>query len=90
MIRTAPGPRLHQPIRLLLTGRADGAPISDLVQLLELAQWEGGDAAGVRLNDRIALVRQIFSEPPFEAPRSTSGSGFTEAKKTVSSIAFVN
>ena len=37
----ASGPRLHQPIRLLLTGRADGAPISDLVQLLELTQWEG-------------------------------------------------
>ena len=38
------GPRLHQPIRLLLTGRADGAPISDLVQLLEMAQWEGPGA----------------------------------------------
>lgn len=40
-ILLASGPRLHQPIRLLLTGRADGAPISDLVQLLELTQWEG-------------------------------------------------
>lgn len=86
------GQRLHQPIRLLLTGRADGAPISDLVQLLELAQWEGGDAAGVRLNDRIALVHQIFSEPPFNAPprSGSAGAGFTEASKTASSIAFVN
>eukprot|EP00913_Durusdinium_trenchii_P022656 g21279.t1 len=51
------GPRLHQPIRLLLTGRANGAPIAELVSLLELAQWQGGDEAGVRLTDRIALIR---------------------------------
>ena len=41
------GPRLHQPIRLLLTGRADGCPVPDLVQLLELAQTEGATEAFV-------------------------------------------
>lgn len=59
------GPRLHRPLRLLLTGRAEGAPIAELLQLLELAQQEGGDEAGVRLADRVALIRQIFSSPPF-------------------------
>jgi len=78
------GPRLHQPIRLLLTGRADGAPISDLVQLLELTQWEGGDEAGVRLNDRIALVRQIFSRPPFQTEP------LSKSEAVASPIAFVN
>eukprot|EP00438_Fugacium_kawagutii_P000071 Skav220862 [mRNA] locus=scaffold193:141347:148420:+ [translate_table: standard] len=47
------GPRLHQPIRLLLTGRADGAPISELVQLLELAQWEGG-------SHRVVAMKRVF------------------------------
>mmetsp|Transcript_40307 Transcript_40307/g.93422 ORF Transcript_40307/g.93422 Transcript_40307/m.93422 type:complete len:742 (+) Transcript_40307:56-2281(+) len=58
------GPRLHQPLRLLLTGRAEGAPIAELLQLLDLAQTEGGDEAGVRLADRIALIRETFSNLP--------------------------
>lgn len=78
------GPRLHQPIRLLLTGRANGAPIAELVSLLELAQWQGGDEAGVRLTDRIALIRQIFSSPPFSHEPSSA------EKSAVAPIAFVN
>ncbi|CAJ1399163.1 unnamed protein product [Effrenium voratum] len=68
------GPRLHQPIRLLLTGRADGCPVPDLVQLLELAQTEGGDDAGVRLHDRIELIREMFATPPVshEEPKNST------------------
>jgi len=59
------GPRVHQPIRLLLTGRADGVPIADVLALLELAQEQGGDETGVRLRDRLGLAKEIFSKPPF-------------------------
>lgn len=54
------GPRLHQPLRLLLTGRPEGAPVADIFHLLELAEREGGDGVGVKLCDRILLVRQFF------------------------------
>jgi len=54
------GARIHQPVRLLLTGRADGARVVDIVQLLELAVLEGADGVGARLPDRITLVRELF------------------------------
>ncbi|CAK9096452.1 unnamed protein product [Durusdinium trenchii] len=54
------GPRLHQPIRLLLTGRANGAPIAELVSLLELAQWQGGARSrcsrGLGLSEKILVA----------------------------------
>eukprot|EP00931_Biecheleriopsis_adriatica_P066502 TRINITY_DN40845_c0_g1_i1.p1 TRINITY_DN40845_c0_g1~~TRINITY_DN40845_c0_g1_i1.p1 ORF type:complete len:780 (+),score=145.96 TRINITY_DN40845_c0_g1_i1:53-2392(+) len=73
------GARLHQPIRLLLTGRADGVPLADILQLLELIEQDGGDEAGLHLPDRLATVRELFSTPPF-----------VEVAKTESTITFVS
>jgi len=65
------GPRLHQPLRLLLTGRAEGAPVTDIFALLELAQTEGGDEVGVLFHTRIALVRELFPrQEPFHSDAS--------------------
>jgi len=49
---------------LLLTGRADGAPVTEIVRLLELAEREGGDEAGVRMHDRLASIRALFPPKP--------------------------
>jgi len=57
------GPRLHQPLRLLLTGKAEGAPVVDTFRILEFAETEGGDEVGVKLQDRLALVRELFPVP---------------------------
>lgn len=54
------GARLHRPLRLLLTGRPDGARVADVVHLLELAEREGGDEIGPTLSDRLLIARQAF------------------------------
>lgn len=54
------GPRIHKPLRLLLTGRVNGASVAEIVRLLELLELEGGDEAGVKLQDRIKLIRALF------------------------------
>ncbi|CAE8619380.1 unnamed protein product, partial [Polarella glacialis] len=55
------GARVHRPLRLLLTGRASGAGVSDILRLLELAEAEGGDERGPTLKQRLSIVRQVFA-----------------------------
>lgn len=55
------GPRLHRPLRFLLTGHGDGAPVATIARILELAEKEGGDAVGVSLQDRLQMISTLFA-----------------------------
>merc|ERR1712008_66008 len=54
------GARVHRPLRLLLTGRANGACVADILRLIELAEVEGGDECGPSLQQRLSIVKQMF------------------------------
>ncbi len=62
----------------------DFKPLNSFQHPDKRRSWPGGDEAGVRLNDRIALVRQIFSRPPFQTEP------LNKSEAVVSPIAFVN
>eukprot|EP00933_Yihiella_yeosuensis_P052267 TRINITY_DN50291_c0_g1_i1.p1 TRINITY_DN50291_c0_g1~~TRINITY_DN50291_c0_g1_i1.p1 ORF type:complete len:415 (+),score=71.39 TRINITY_DN50291_c0_g1_i1:119-1363(+) len=55
------GARVHRPLRLLLTGHASGAGVSDILRLLELAEVEGADERGPSLRDRLSIVQQVVT-----------------------------
>jgi len=38
--------------------------VTEIVRLLELAEREGGDEAGVRMHDRLASIRALFPPKP--------------------------
>ncbi|CAE8591553.1 unnamed protein product, partial [Polarella glacialis] len=52
------GPRIYQPLRLLLTGQTSGAPLGVILRLLELAETQGGVEAGLPLSDRLLVVEK--------------------------------